>query len=136
MKYRKLFKARTRKFYFLKYKKLFRNVFFLKYKFCFWKPQISYQKYKKSFLLRKCKIFLNIRARKFHFLGVKQYFWGGIFFSSVRLKSVPASSMLYYFPYFIGRNAKEVIKSLELESNDLMEWFSNNKMKVKKKINE
>ena len=43
--------------------------------------------------------------------------------------------MLYYFPYFIGRNAKEVIKSLELESNDLMEWFSNNKMKAKKKKN-
>ena len=93
--------------------------FFLKYKFCF--SGFSYQKYKKSFLLRKCKIFLNIGARKFLFLGVKQYFWGGIFFFSVRLKSVPASSMLYYFPYFIGRNAKEVIKSLELESNDLME---------------
>ena len=28
--------------------------------------------------------------------------------------------------YVIGRNAKEAIESLELASNDLMEWFSNN----------
>ena len=51
-------------------------------------------------------------------------------FSSKGLKSAPGSSILYYSPYVTERNAKEVIESLDLESNDLMELFSNNKMKA------
>ena len=33
----------------------------------------------------------------------------------------------------MGRNAKEDIESLELTSNDLLEWFSNNKSESAKK---
>ena len=32
--------------------------------------------------------------------------------------------------YVIGRSSKEAIESVELASNDLMEWFPKNKMKV------
>ena len=37
---------------------------------------------------------------------------------------------LFNTPYFTGRNATEAIESLELASNELMQWFSNNEMKA------
>ena len=53
----------------------------------------------KSFLLRKYKHFFNIRARKFHFLKYKGFFWeGGFFiFFELGIKSALGSSITYYF---------------------------------------
>ena len=49
------------KSYFLKYKKLFRVSISWDIR------KFRFLKYKKRFILRKCKKFLNIRTRKFHF---------------------------------------------------------------------
>ena len=77
----------AKKFHFSKYKKIFqRGLFhfssleshFLKYKTKFrvsasWNiKKFCFLKYKKNFLLRNCKILLNIRAKKFHFLKYKK----------------------------------------------------------------
>ena len=105
LKYNNFFKLGVRKFYFLKYKKLVRVSFsqnirkscFLKYKEFF--PGFHCPKYKKSFLLRKYKKFLNIRARMFHFLKYKKIFRDGFFFifSRLGLKSATGSCILYYY---------------------------------------
>ena len=61
------------------------------------KCRVPFQKYKKSFLLRKCKKFFNHRIRKFHFLKYKEFFRGGFFcFIEPGLKSVPGNSKVYY----------------------------------------
>ena len=69
--------------YFLEYKKFLEGFRFLKYK--------------KSFLLKKYKKILNIRARRFQFAKHKKFFSGWIFFifSSLGSKSAPGCSMLY-----------------------------------------
>ena len=59
----------VRKFCFLIYKKIpfpqIKGIF----------SSFRFLKYKNSFLLRKHKKFLNIRARKFHFLKYKEFFF-------------------------------------------------------------
>ena len=45
---------------------------------CKYKKRLLHSKHKKSFPLRKYKIFVNIKAKKFHFLKYKYFFfWGG-----------------------------------------------------------
>ena len=60
LKYKDFFRVSVsqnkRKIHSLKYKELFRG--------------FRFSKHRKSFLLRKCKKFFNIRVRKFHFSGV------------------------------------------------------------------
>ena len=56
--FRVFFSQNKTKFHFLKYKELFRG--------------FRFPKYRKSFLLRKCKKFFIIRVRKFHFSGVSE----------------------------------------------------------------
>ena len=46
--------------------------------------------------------------------------------SNIELTSYADDNTKYVF----GRNAAEAIVSLEVASNDLMEWFSNKKMKI------
>ena len=51
----------------------------------FWEPRPEsarafLRKYKKSFLFRKYKNFLNLRVRMFHFLKYKKFFWGRFFY--------------------------------------------------------
>ena len=93
LNYKKFFKFGARKFYFSKKKHFKRGVFlffeliksvfserksrFLKYKDFF--RGLCFLKYKKSFLLRKYKKSLNIRARKFHISKYKEFFSGWIF---------------------------------------------------------
>ena len=86
LKYKKIFKFENRKFHFPKYKELFISGLFFIFealkirapifwnirKFCFLKYKeffrdFRFPKYKKSFLLRKYKKFLDIRARMLYF---------------------------------------------------------------------
>ena len=70
--------------------KFFRGSRFLKFSrvggifFIFSSPDLKragfhFQKYKKSFIFRKYKKFLNLRVRKLHFLKCKEFFSGWIF---------------------------------------------------------
>ena len=56
--------------YFLKYSCNIKKFFFVKYKEFL--KGFRFPKYNKSFLSRKCKKFLSIRARKFHFFKYKK----------------------------------------------------------------
>ena len=74
------------------------------------------KKYKKSFPLRKCKNFFNIRARKLHFLKYKELFSECIFFIflGLGLESVPGGPQNHY----LGSNVKPTTKELD-EYSDL-----------------
>ena len=80
------------RFRFLKGNKFSPGVFFLFLGLGLKSPWIHFQKYKKSFLLRKYEKkaylwehflwnnFFNISAKKFHFRKYKEFFWDGFFF--------------------------------------------------------
>ena len=85
------------------YKKFSRDGFFFFFLLFFFELGLKdagfhFRKYKKSFVLRKYKIFLNIKAtRKFHFLKYKEFFGGcGFLFFELKLKSATGSPTIYY----------------------------------------
>ena len=101
----------VRRFYFLIYKDFFRGFRFLKYKksfllkkckiFSFFELGLKsagfhFGKYKKSLLLRKHKNFFNIRTRKFHFVKYKKFFLGLIFFYFLSLGLKVRQVAAYY----------------------------------------